>query len=140
MRWFKLMKENENKKLNVTWKYLENYCEDSLNIVNKELCGVYLICHVNDNLLGNHKVVYVGQGNIYDNLYRHLTNEQNEYLKKFLKECNSCVYYADTGEKNAQGVEAYLLQRLEPACNKNSSQFEPIEINLPAVYDPQTMQ
>ena len=140
MQWLKLMKERENNKLNVTWEYIENYNEDSLDIENKELCGVYLICPIDDKFLGNHRVAYVGQGNIYDNLYRHLTNEQNECLKSFLKNNKTCVYYADTGAERAQGVEAYLLQRLDPSCNKNSSQFEPIEINLPAVYNPQTMK
>ena len=133
-------KLNKNKVLDVDWKYIKIYDNNSIQEIDKNICGVYLICDNSEQFIGNYTAVYVGQGNIYDNLYRHLTNEQNEYLKKFLKECNSCVYYADTGEKNAQGVEAYLLQRLEPACNKNSSQFEPIEINLPAVYDPQTMQ
>lgn len=87
--------------------------------------GVYIIWNSNEE----RNVVYVGQGNIYDRLAEHKTNEEiiNFSIKGFL-----FVTWAVVPEKYRAGVERYLIENYQPFLNQKLPETDAIKINKPS--------
>jgi len=105
--------------------------------------GVYVIAKKSDDKL---KAIYVGQGNIAENMQRHESkNEQNNCLKDFMQKRNkdTKVYHAkiinDDDRNNAEYTLFVYFGATDLLCNENTPYgeyvyslnfpFEKIELN-----------
>lgn len=87
------------------------------------LQGIYMIWH------GGEKpaVVYVGQGNIKDELAKH--QEDLEILR--FREKGLFVSWAEVGPAYRQGAQKYLINLWQPKLNNIFLNFIPVKVNAP---------
>lgn len=118
-------------KLNVRWARCgedRHWCNlltlDLDSVKDKE--GVYIIWNSKED----RNVVYVGQGNLYDRLEAHKTNDEiiNFSIKNYL-----FVTWAIMPEKRYRdGVERYLIENYKPFLNQKLPKTDPIKVNHPS--------
>ena len=85
--------------------------------------GVYVIWHAGQNAA----TVYVGQGNIAERLTYHRTN--TEIL--VYSQLGLFVTWAQVDSLIRDGVERFLIDRLQPKVNVRAPAAPPVYVNLP---------
>ena len=85
--------------------------------------GVYIIWHGGTNP----KTVYVGKGEIRGRLTAHRNNPE---IQRFA-DIGLYVTWARLAENQCDGVESYLISKLNPIVNDQHPSADPVEVNLP---------
>jgi hypothetical protein len=124
-------KERKEVAMNLEWIKCQGdvWCKLStvftLGLYFKDLEGVYIIWYEEN---GSPVTVRVGQGAIRDRLREHREDKEIQSYSHFGP---LLVTWASVGEKDRDGVEAYLAQELEPKVGERFPDRKPIEVNLP---------
>ena len=86
--------------------------------------GVYIVWWG----ISDPKVLYVGRGDIGNRLWAHTSDARFvDYTRHFQLYCT----WASVDKEQVEGVEAYLIEILEPELNERSPQASPIPVNVP---------
>lgn len=114
----------------IQWMKCQNnvWCKlDSVNLEHQHfnnMSGVYVIWHA-----GSYPAtVYVGCGFIKDRLTHHRTNPN---IQQKYKHLGLYVTWASILEREQEGVELYLANKLLPKERERHPDVPPIEVNLP---------
>ena len=73
-------------------------------------------------------VIYVGQGNIKDRLYKHRGDIE---IQKYGKLSTLFVTWAEVSNDKLEGVEAFLAKTYNPRVGQHNDSVRPIPVNLP---------
>ena len=117
----------------VSWSKLHPYTKENVDseVDDDEKGGIYRLSF-EKNSEENPTIFYVGRGKpLKKRLLDHfLDDEENECIKKELK--NKCYFrfaYV-SGPKSRACAERFMYDKWEPKCNKNVPDSDPCEINL----------